>query len=688
MRKIFTLFILINALLIININAQTDTTIFVEEIVVTGKPSEHLQKTVINASSFQLNDHHDVGEIFSEQPGFGVIKRGNFAMEPVLRGFKYEQLTTIYNSAATSTNACPNRMDPAISQISPEEIEKIEIIKGPYSVRYGASLGGIINIVTKKPAINQKKIISGSVDGGYQSNGGNAWGGVNLFMANKKTDLTLTAGYKDFGNYESGSGQEIASSFKRFGYAAKFGYNVAQNQRLQLNWKQGFAKDILHAGLPMDADKDNSSLLSLDYRITNLSEKIVSFRTSIFGAYVDHEMSNNLRPNYAAVHAVTPVTAKVFGGNLELGMMTSSKNMMYYGLDYKYVNKDGKRDREVYINTCNGMEFDPPKTFEDLVWQNSHKGNLGAFLENRFQVSPDLLWVSGLRFDFTGYDAKDPAPDFLETYNNDIKPDMLTNVSINTSLTWQAAEGLEVQWALGRGVRTPELHEMYINHFSIGSDAYEYLGNPNLKSEKNYQSDIRVEKHWDSFKLFGNVFYSYLNDYITAFVDTTLQRKFLPCKDPKHAKRYTNIDKAYMYGFEAGMEFDFLNNFRYGLSAGYTYAQNNSWDEPLPEIPPFAINTDIGYYTEKFEALVKGRIVSEQDRIAPSFAESSTPGFTVFDIKLRYQLFDILNIYASVTNIFNENYVEHLSRAYKNMSEPSLYYEPGRSFNIGLKINF
>ena len=29
--------------------------------------------------------------------------------------------------------------------------ERIEIIKGPYTVRYGATFGGIINLVTKKP---------------------------------------------------------------------------------------------------------------------------------------------------------------------------------------------------------------------------------------------------------------------------------------------------------------------------------------------------------------------------------------------------------------------------------------------------------------------------------------------------------------------------------------------------------
>jgi len=45
-------------------------------------------------------------------------------MEPILRGFKYDQLNVQFDGGVHSANACPNRMDPAIAQISPEEIEK------------------------------------------------------------------------------------------------------------------------------------------------------------------------------------------------------------------------------------------------------------------------------------------------------------------------------------------------------------------------------------------------------------------------------------------------------------------------------------------------------------------------------------------------------------------------------------
>jgi iron complex outermembrane receptor protein len=676
--------------MVISVAAQVvDTTINIEAIVIEAQSSTTLQKTIINSKSIPIEDIHDVAEIFVNEPGFGIIKRGNYAMEPVMRGYKYEQLNVIYNGGATSSNACPNRMDPAISQVSPEDIEKVEIIRGPYSMRYGQTFGGIINLVTKRPHPDaDAKAVSGNVMGGWESNGGNAWSAVNITMQNKKVDFFLSADYKDFGNYSSGSGQEVASSFSRFGYDAKLGYNPAANHRLQLNFRQGFAKDIMHAALPMDADKDNSTLLAIDYVANNVSPRFSSLRMKLFGSWVDHSMSNDKRPNYAAVHAVTPVTAFVAGGNAEVGIHTSPKNLIYLGTDFKTISKDGTRTREVYINVCNGQTYDPPKVFEDLVWQNSIKNTIGFFAENHNQLHRNLLWITGARIDFTNYNARDVAPDFSEAYNNDVKPGTMTNLSVSTSLSWQINKGLELMWALGRGVRTPELHEMYINHFSIGQDAYEYLGNPNLKPEINYQTDLRVEKRWTSLSLHGNVYYSLLQDYISAYLDTTLTRKFLPCKPPQHAKRYANVPDAFMTGFEAGVEWQMGGNFKYTLTAGYTYAQNTSWDEPLPEIPPLSISSSIGYYAASLQAVLNARIASDQERVAPSFDESTSTGFAVFDLKIKYIPLDFLEVYGAITNILNKNYVEHLSRSYNNMYDEFPYYEPGRSFNLGVKCMF
>jgi iron complex outermembrane receptor protein len=662
-------------------------TLNLEEILITGVKTKIINRKDINGKVLEMQTPHDGGEIFINQPGFGILKKGNYAMEPVLRGFKYDQLNIQIDGGVHSVNACPNRMDPAISQISVEDIDRVEVIYGPYSVRFGPVFGGIVNVVSKRPRHTPHQV-SGSVDGGYQSNGNNFYTDISSQVVKKKYDFSVNAGYKNYGNYKSGSGQSIASSFKRSGYTSRFGYNFSEKQRVQVTWRQSFARDVLYAGLPMDADKDNSSILSLDYGVKNVTETIFSIKAKLYGAYISHLMTNNRRPSYRATHAYTPVTARTYGGRFEMGLGTGSRNVLYIGMDFLHIGKNGSRRREVFINGCTGVVLPQPKTFYDKVWQDSQKNDWGLFFENKLSVTRTLDWLIGLRLDQVNYAIHDPEADFSALYQGMIHPDSHLVPAFTTSFTWRLASGLSIQLASARAVRTPGLEELFINHLSVGADAYEYVGNPNLKPEVNYQTDLRIEKKWEKINVFADVFVSFLRNYITARVDTTVPRKFMPCKMPRYTKKFSNINKAFKTGFEAGFTWQFARHFVYDFSASYTYAQNQAWKEPLPEIPPFTAVTSLTFKTHKLNTRLNVRMVAAQNRISKSFNESTTPGFTVADWYFDYQVAKWMKVHASVTNIFNKNYVEHLSRPYKNMDISSLYYEPGVSFNIGVKFSF
>ncbi len=672
------------------VQAIEPDTLNIEEILITAKKVKNGVETPVYGETIHLLNPHDGGEIFKFTPGFSVVKKGNYAMEPVLRGYKFEQLNIQFDGGVHSTNACPNRMDPAISQISVEEIEKIEVIKGPYSVRFGPVFGGVVNVISKRPVKKNNRMVSGYAEGGYQSNGSNYYANVYAQIVNKKWDFALNAGYKDYGNYKSGNGDTIASSFRRFGYTAKLGYNINKNQRVQLNVRQSFAKDVLYPGLPMDAIKDNSTIASADYAASNLSEQFLSLKIKAYTSYIDHLMSNELRPSYGATHALTPVEARNFGGRVEAGIKTGMNSILYTGVDYQYIWKNGVRNRDVYKNICVNppVVFDPPKSFVDKVWQNSNKRDLGLFAENKWQISESFTWQLGLRVDFVSYNIKDPEQDFSELYGGDIKPDNKLSPAINSILTKDLGNGLRFQWAIAMAQRTPDLSELFINHLSVGMDAYEYVGNPNLKPESNYQTDLKVEKSGETVNFYVDLFYSRLKNYISAVVDTTIPRKFMPCANPKFTKKFTNIDDAYMTGFEAGFGVMFLKHFNYKLGVAYTYGQNLSVDEPLPEIPPFTINTALSYSVEHFEAVLNAQIAAGQNRVSTSYNESTTPGYNVFNLYLSYSPWEFLDITGAITNMFNVNYVEHLSRPYKNMDYSSLYYEPGRSFNLGIRFKF
>ncbi len=668
-----------------NLFAQKN--INIEEILVTGeKPSQ--PELSIDNKQIQLVAPRDIGDIFKSISGFGVLKRGGFAMEPSFRSFKLEQLNMMFDGALTTVPACPNRMDPITTHINPADIEKIEVIKGPYTVRYGQTMGAVINMLTMQPHYSDSFEVHGLVNLGYETNGNAKKTYGELSMGNKHFDLLLSGGYNDYDNYSNGSGQEIASAFTNYDYSLKLGYNITSNQRIQASWRQTFARDVLHAGLPMDTKTDDQSSITLDYSAKQLSDKVFALNAKFYRSYVDHVMNNELRPSFKATHSISPVSSLNYGAKLELGLNLSSNNLIYMGTDYKFINKDGSRNREVYINTCTGMVFDPPKEFTDKIWQNSSTSNYGFYVENKNTIGKNLKLNAGLRLDINNGEILDPEEDFLNLYQGNLKTDALMDLSGMLTLTYDLNSLYNIQFAYGLGSRAPKITERYINHFTVGMDAYEYVGNPFLKSEKNNQIDLVLNKSGEVFSFQVDLFYSYMTDYIIAVVDTNLNKKFMACMPPAHAKKFTNIDKAVQYGFELSAGYKFANYFALSGNVYYTHAQNIDFDEPLAEIPPLTGNLSLSYTHKKLFANLSGRFVAEQTRVSASFNESPSDGFSVFDAKLAYTAIKNLSFEMGINNIFDVTYYEHLSRPYKNMPEQSMFYEPGRNFLFSVKVKF
>jgi len=660
----------------------------IDEILVTGDKAEYPESKILN-EQIQLVTPRDIGDIFKSITGFGVIKRGGYAMEPVFRSFKMEQLNMMFDGSLKMVPACPNRMDPNTTHVNPGEIEKIEIVKGPYSVRYGQTMGGIINVITQRPHYTEKLEFHGEAVLGYETNGEGKTGRIALSTGNKKIDFFVTGGLKDYGNYKSGWDQEIASSFKNYDYATKLGLNITSNQRVQLSWRQSFARDVLHAALPMDTDTDESSAFTFDYSAQKLSDLIFAINVKAYYNDIDHVMSNKLRPNYSVVQAITPVAATSYGGKFEIGLSPTENNIVYIGTDYNYIAKDGSRTRDVFVNACTGMPIpNPPRTFVDKVWQNSNTSTIGFYVENKNNLNEQLSLNAGLRIDLSQGEILDPEEDFLNLYGGDLKTETLTDVGGMISLNYALNNQYSLQLAAGRGVRAPKITERYINHFTIGLDAYEYVGDPFLKSEKNNQVDLTLTKAGEVFAFQANVFYSYMNDFISAYVDETINKKFLPCNPPANVKRYVNIDKATQYGFELSASYKLIKNLSVDGNVYYTHAHNHDYDQPLAEITPLSSTVSLNYKRERFFGVLNARFVAEQTRVSEQFNESPSDAFNTLDLKLGYKPWKYLEIDLGVNNIFDANYYEHLSRPYKNMGEASLFYEPGRNFIFTLRAKF
>jgi len=639
----------------------------------------------------------NVADLFDNVKGFGIIKRGNYAMDPSFRASQYEQLNIQYDGGTKIMHACPNRMDPITTHVIPEDIEKIEVIRGPYSVRYGATFGGIINMVSKKPEYD-KYGFSGNVSSGYESNGNNSVSLAQLQYANKKFDIKGSYGYRDFGNYEDGNGTEIPSSFRSIDYGIRLGYNFSTNERLKIDWKQSFGRDILHASLPMDSDFDDSSILAVDYYKKNISEALEHIKAKAYYSYVDHLMSNSRRANFETVEAVSPVEATTAGGRFEMKWKFADQWTTYTGVDALLISRDGVRNRLVKRNMM-GMPLDPPMSFVDKIWQDTYINDFGVFVETHYQINENSSLNFGVRYDVVLSEIQDPEDDFLGYYPNLDQRDE-HNFSGTVSYKKRLSNQDVLEIALGRGVRSANMIERAINHFQVGQDPFEYVGNPNLDAEVNnqieiaYRGNISTEGFISNFNYNASVYYSLFENYIVAVIDEIKDRKFMPNMEPVHPKVFRNMDDAYKTGFEVGFGFDFYNNFHFNSDVAYVYTRNDDLKESLPLTSPLRSHFELNYQNDKFYTGIFYKVIAKLRQLANSFGElQSTPGYALVDFKANYNLTQNLNIGVAVLNVFDKFYFDHLNFAFRNQDANNLSMmerlsDPGINASVFVKYSF
>lgn len=663
-----------------------------DEVIVIGSIfSDPIHTKVSNQTDQKIVQPKNVADLFNSINGFSSIKRGNYAIDPSFRASQYEQLNIQYDGGTKAMHACPNRMDPITTHIIPEEIARIEIVKGPYTVRYGATFGGVINLVTQKPDYEDYGL-HGKASVGYENNGNSMVSLFQLQYIKDKFDLVGNAGYRDFGNYEDGNGVEIPSSFRSTDYGLKFGLNLTDNQRLQLHWRQSFGRDVLHAALPMDTEFDNSSILSLDYKITGLGDLFKSLTAKAYYSYVDHLMHNKSRPSFMMMEATSAVNATTIGGKIELKWLPSEKLKLFSGLDVLHVARDGGRTR--LVKFMNGNPLPTPMLFNDKVWQDSYVTDIGLFTEAKWSANTSTFFTFGARYDQVNSDINDPEEDFSTMY--DLEKRTEHNFSGTVSVKKVVSENFLLEAAYGRGVRSANMMERYINHFSVGQDPYEYIGNPNLEAEVNNQFEIGFKGHeklsdgLDKLTFAASFYYSEYENYIVGIVDESLTRKFNPMLDPVHPKVYQNIDEAYKTGLEAMIKFDFLKDFFFKTELAYVYAKNKDLNESLPLTPPFITKFSVGFEKEKYWFNLQYNLTSRQDNISESFGETETNGYQTLDLRFGVKPYKGITLGIAALNIFDEAYHNHLSFSFTNQEDfgRTPITEPGRNLSAFLQYKF
>lgn len=108
--------------------------------------------TVIDAEELELQQDALLVDALERVPGLTVVRQGGPGTIPsvFIRGANSNQTLLLVDGVKLHDAAGPNR-ETQLDHVAVEDIERIEVLRGPQSVLYGSdAIGGVINVITKR----------------------------------------------------------------------------------------------------------------------------------------------------------------------------------------------------------------------------------------------------------------------------------------------------------------------------------------------------------------------------------------------------------------------------------------------------------------------------------------------------------------------------------------------------------
>jgi len=661
--------------------------IALQGVKVTVVRPDLIPESTLEGDQLDEANPRDPGELVRALAGVDAVRRGPIGLDPSVRGLRETEVGAYVDGQRTFP-AGPARMDSQLGHVDPSAIRKIEVIKGPYALTWGAGNLSAIRVETQEVPPLAPGALHGTLSTGYDGNLDAVETSASLFGRSGGVSYWALGAWRDGNDYESGDGQVVPADFRSWEGRGKLGLEIGDSGLLTLGAGHQEQDDIDYPGRILNALFFHTTTGSAELELRPSPEGTLrSLDLLAYVGHVDHNMTNAGKPTAEPNPNRTPpfaldvdvVTASTtLGGRAAVELAPSPLWSVEIGGDAYSVNRDAQR---TVARQDNQMTL-----FEDQVWPDVTITDVGTFVRASRRVGSSVQAALTGRVDFVAADAGTPSDFFLQNVSDD-----LDQSETNLSGAFTLGVDLDEHWTLSAGVgsavRTADALERYSDRFpaSKAQIAAEFVGNPALEPERSTQVDVWLEADFPRVSLDLNAFNRWMANYITLALSDLPKR--LPLS-PDQVYEYVNGEATFR-GFEASAAVRVTDEVSVRGSAQYLWGQDETLDEPALGVSPFTSALTLRYDHPGRRFYVEGGVqgVARQDRLATQRGETqATDGYVLADLQAGIRLLDRLELRGGALNLFDQEYVNHLNS--KNPFTGAQIPEPGRVLFVDLSIAF
>jgi iron complex outermembrane receptor protein len=559
-----------------------------------------------------------------------------------------------------------------------ENIQKIEIIRGPGSALYGANaFVGVINVITKKGA---------DIDGIHASAGFGSFNTATVdLMAGKKFESGLEASLY-FHYWKSDGMEEWIEQDRQSGYDARYGTSASlapgrttfEREKLLLNVNAAYEgldfkglfgwrrrQDYIGLSFALNEDSDLEEIqffTELGYRLPILEkERLTSYSKVYFDLFDEDILWNQYPPGHMdsrdrdgdGIREVFPFGKKsdldlsnlTLGFEEQLDLTLFKGNVLTFGFVYEHIRQFNVRNK-TNQDRITGDALPELVDFTDIAnWnKNTTRDIIALYLQDVWNVTDDIGLTLGVRYD--------RYSDFGDTVNP------------RAGLVWNFTKDGAIKLLYGRAFRAPNFRELY------DRNSFSTRGNPDLDPEIINTVELEVSyKVTDFLKARVNYFYVDITDIIVE--DQT-----------QSPRPFINRGDAIVQGVETEV-------IAASKQGSYAYVNYSYWDpedddhRPLPDVPNHIANVGFNLFLWKMLNLNANlHYMGERERDSRD-TRRDLEDFIRVDAAAGVKIGKHVDIVGSVYNIFDTD-----------IREPSIslvpkdYPMPGRTFFFRVRYRF
>ena len=464
------------------------------EVIVTATKTEVYQAetgsstTVITEEEIEKKGKVTVGELLRAVPGVSITQQGGLGgfTQLYLRGGAPGQIMVMIDGIEVKYLMEHDGGFFDFAHLTTDNIEKIEIIRGPQSTLYGSSaMSGVINIITKKG--EGKPEFNFSFEGGSHNTFREL---LSLSGSAEKINYSFSLSRVDSDGISSAAGGAEKDGCEISTISSRLGFKVFDDSELSLVLRYTRSETDIDDGANQDDPNRTTEKRMFSSKIQFDQPLADWWEHKLFFSFLD-----------------TGRKYKDLPDNVD----TTDNAHNWYKGDIKKVEWQHNFFPISWDTITCGFDYKEERGFGDgYNWGSTRfdrksANNKGYYFQNQLKLWENLFVTTGLRVDDHELFGTE------DTYKMSV-----------THFTPQTGTRFKANW--GTGFRAPSLYQLYSSY-----------GDPNLKPEESESYDFGFEQSVFNGRLSFGVTYFH-NDF----------KQMIGWDSPK----YANIDKVETKGIE------------------------------------------------------------------------------------------------------------------------------------------